>query len=130
MKANKVRKVFIVDDDKVYHEIIKHELRGIKNIQVQTFSSAEECLEYMSEKPDLVILDYYLNSDVPTNMTGHEALNVFQSSTYTPNVIFISSDLNEGLLDQYWQHRSIDFVLKNQIGSDLLVHKARYYLNQ
>ena len=51
-------KVFIIDDNPMYREVISNELKEISNLEISTFSSAESCLKNMDENPALIILDF------------------------------------------------------------------------
>ena len=50
-------KIFVVEDDKLYQEVVRLALlrQGYENVQL--FSSAEECLPSLSNKPDVMLLD-------------------------------------------------------------------------
>jgi FixJ family two-component response regulator len=114
MKKNKM--VFIVDDDVFYSEILKQELSKLKDVEIETFVSAEDCLLNLNRKPNLIILDFYLDSDNPANMTGHEAIGKIFSSQKDVKVLFVSGTHNETLLEEYKKYRAVDFVLKAQDG--------------
>lgn len=123
------KKVFVVDDSLVYTEILRHELNVLKNIHVTTFSSAEECFTKLKENPNLIILDFYLDGENPNNMSGHDALNALQKIDNCPEVLFVSSERNEGLLEEYKNFRNVDFLLKTSTGTEQIVQKVKEKLN-
>ena len=122
--------VFIVDDSPIYREVLRHELSEFKNLHVQTFSSAEECLAKMYEKPELVILDFYLNGENKDNMTAHQAIKKMRELEVVPKILLISSERNEGLLEEYLNYRNIDFVLKTGEGTKNIANRIKQNLNQ
>jgi len=122
--------VFIVDDSPIYREVLRHELSEFKNLQVQTFSSAEECLAKMYEKPELVILDFYLNGENKDNMTAHHAIKKMRELKVVPKILLISSERNEGLLEEYLNYRNVDFVLKTGEGTKNIANRIKHTLNQ
>ncbi|NQY67745.1 MAG: response regulator [Flavobacteriales bacterium] len=129
MTNKKKKKIFIVDDDNIYLEFIKHELSEVSNIEIETFQSAEKCLENMYKKPQLIILDYNLDSIYKDNISGHNALSILQKRKPQPEIIYISSSSNEGLLEEYQRYRKIDFVLKTNEGSKFLIPTVLRKLN-
>ncbi|NQY09421.1 MAG: response regulator [Flavobacteriales bacterium] len=128
MKTFNKKTVFIVDDDVVYLEIMKHELRNLEEVKIETFSSAESCLEQMYKEPQVIILDYYLDSVNKNNMTGHKALEFFQGENPRPQILFISSKINRGLLEEYQKYRNVDFIIKTPDGSRYLLSKVKKLL--
>ena len=84
----KTKCIHIIDDDKVMLDILKHQLETIENVEIKTFSSAESCLNEMIEKPDLVILDFYLDSENAENINGHEALGILRDKFSDINFSF------------------------------------------
>jgi len=107
------RKIFIIDDDKVMLETLKFQLEEIDNVEIKVFPSAESCFREMKEKPDLVLLDFYLDSENPKNMTGHDALRIFKNRFSDLNILFISREINMELLEMYRKYRSINYILKD-----------------
>ncbi|MBL4709299.1 MAG: response regulator [Flavobacteriales bacterium] len=101
-------------------EIQKEMLGTISGIDISTFNSAESCLEAIHQQPDLIILDYYLDSINPKNMNGHAALKKFREASSKSKILFISSKINEGLLEEYQKYRAVDFVLKDQHGGEAI----------
>ena len=53
-------KVFIVEDDTMFGELIKMKLEENHLLDVMLFRSGEEMLGEFHNQPDIVILDYFL----------------------------------------------------------------------
>lgn len=53
-------KIFVVEDDEWYSELISYNLLLDENHVVEKFSSGQECLKRLKENPDIVTLDYRL----------------------------------------------------------------------
>ena len=124
------RKVFIVDDSPLYREVISNELKEISNIEVSTYSSAENCMENMDENPALIILDFYLDGENPGNMNGHFAMQQFRKFKKSPQILFVSSIQNEELLMEYSEYRNVDFILKSELGTDRTTRKIEEKLSE
>jgi two-component system OmpR family response regulator len=124
------RKVFIVDDSALYREVISNELKQISNIEISTYSSAENCLKNMDQDPALIILDFYLDGENSENMNGHFAMQQFRKLNKCPQILFVSSILNEELLMEYSQHRDVDFILKSELGKNRTTRKIEEKLSE
>lgn len=83
--------IFIVDDNKVYLNLMKHSLAR-ENFNVMTFTSGEECLNYLELNPDLIILDYHLNSVNPYAMNGDEVSKIIQKELPKTEMVIVSAD--------------------------------------
>jgi two-component system, OmpR family, response regulator len=64
MKNSTELSVFLVDDDKMFLTSLAHQLKTMfkSKTKIQAFTTGEECLKHLNENPDIIILDYYLNS--------------------------------------------------------------------
>ncbi len=47
--------IFIVEDNPVYNKLITNYLQSKKFNRIESFSSGEECLKRIGEKPDIII---------------------------------------------------------------------------
>ena len=80
-------KIFIADDDQMYLQALGYNLKKHTNYKIYCFKSGEECLKNMNLKPDLILLDYYLNEDKPDALNGIETLKKIKR--ISPNTIII-----------------------------------------
>lgn len=126
MKTPTKKKIVVIDDDLLFLEILKFQLDEVQEAEIETYTSAEKCLEEMQEQPDLVILDYNLGNG--SQMTGHAALGQFQELDSAPPILFISGKINEGLLEDYEKYRSVDFMLKDDITESSIKQRISHLL--
>lgn len=93
IELNKDREItiFIVDDNKVYLKLLKHSLKR-KNFTILTFTTGEECLNYLELEPDLVILDYHLDGVNPYAQKGDKISELITQKLPDTETILISSD--------------------------------------
>ncbi len=66
--------VFLVDDDNFFLELIKDSISSIKDLNIVSFSNAEDCVAQLDKKPQVIFLDYFLNKNNPSAMNGIDAL--------------------------------------------------------
>ena len=129
MKKEAIRKVVVIEDDKVCGEIVKQELNRLAKVEVVLFSSAEECFSKMKQQPELIILDFFLGTNGSQNMNGHEALNQIRTNNSDQKVLFISTVSEIDLLEQYKVYRSVDYIEKSCLGTGRMIEKVKCQLS-
>lgn len=107
-------KVFLVDDDMVFLRALKNVVAGIDDrIEVFTFSTGEECIQNLKQNPAIVILDYYLDSQLYDAMNGIKALKKIKQISPETNVIMLSAQSNIDVALDTIKYKAYDYVLKN-----------------
>jgi len=94
MEIGKPKKIFIVDDDTMLTETLKDWLTRKIPHQVFTFDTGEACLQHLFENPDVVVLDYYLNTVSKDAANGMEILKEIKKYNPAIHVILLSSQEN------------------------------------
>lgn len=96
MKKTNQKTIFIVEDNKVFTLALKADIESaFKNmpINIQSFETGEECMEkFKDENPQIVILDYNLNSQYPDAVDGIKVLDWIKKSNSETNVIMLTGD--------------------------------------
>ena len=128
MKKETLKRIFVIEDDRFFGEVVKQELSKLKQVVVEVFSSAEECMGKMNEAPELIILDFALHKGEVDHMNGHEALNHFRTNNAAQKVLFVSGKSDLGLLEQYKVFRSVDYIEKSDACIRRMVEKVKYQL--
>lgn len=99
VKEKNQYKVFVVEDSDVYRTLLVEFISKIKNsvnghktdYVIHSFSSGEECLENLHLKPDVVVLDYYLDSGgYLKNMNGLALLKKLRQLSPLTEVVVLS----------------------------------------
>lgn len=87
------RVIFIVEDNEVYSKALKTFIeRNIPNIkEVKCFGIGEMCLTEMHRKPDIVIVDYFLNSQFTVAYDGLEIIKRIKAQNMQTKIIVLSS---------------------------------------
>ena len=78
MDFSKPKKIFIVDDDTMLTEALKDYLTRNVPHDVLIFNTGEECLKHLNEDPDIIVLDFHLNSVQKDAANGMEILQVIK----------------------------------------------------
>jgi DNA-binding NtrC family response regulator len=82
--------IFIVEDNSLYSYYLNEILKEEGNYRITTFETAEECIKALDTKPDLVILDYYLNK----GMNGMDFFGIVHEKYPKIPVIILSNQEN------------------------------------
>ena len=83
------------------------------NFTVKTFATGEDCLNSLDENPDFIILDYYLDSEVPGAKNGLEILQAIKKADEDVRVIMLSSQEHYGVALQTIAKGAIYYVIKD-----------------
>lgn len=105
--------IFIVDDDQMYLKSLELQFNQNPNLKVQTFLSGEACMEKISLKPDVVILDYILNSSNKEAMDGLNTLIEVKNASVGTQVIMLSSTESIEVATNSLKLGAFDYVVKN-----------------
>jgi two-component system, OmpR family, response regulator len=110
-----VRHMFVIDDDPIQAEMIKDYMNDRYLFEVKTFPSGEDAMPYITDlKPEIVILDYHLNSQKPTAQNGIEVLKQIKTqSPKTSTVMFTGEDKLE-IATSSMQNGAYDYVVKGE----------------
>lgn len=106
--------IFLVDDDKMFLKSLEHSLQHKlkNNILIRSFLTGEECLESLYQKPDIVVLDYMLNSNYPKAMDGIEVLRKIKQADPDTTVIMISGQKKIGVAVEALKYGAFNYVPK------------------
>ncbi len=107
-------KVFLVDDDALFLKSLKIEFLEHAGFAIETYATGELCMKSLSHNPDVIILDYQLNSIEKDAMNGMETLDKIKS--YNPDipVVMLSSQDKIDVAINCMHHRAFDYVVKSE----------------
>lgn len=121
--ADKELVVFVVDDNKVYLNLLKNLIKS-KKITVHAFSSGEECLRCLELEPDLIILDYHLDGVNPNAKKGDVIAELIHEKLPSAEIVIISSDQKFKLLMQLKTAFTKNIVYKDRNAPDVIRSKV------
>ena len=112
-EENKV-KIFLVDDDTVYLKSLQIDFLHHGNFSIETFVTGELCIDNLSHKPDLVILDYHLDGTKKDAINGIETLDKIKAYDPEITVIILSSQDKIEVAVDCMHHKATDYVVKSE----------------
>ena len=110
---NTSKNIFVVDDDKMFATMLADHLEEQGRYTITTFGTGEECLEHLGEIPDVIILDYYLDSNVPGAKNGLEILQAIHKNAPDQKVIMLSAQEHYGVALQTIASGAVQYVIKD-----------------
>lgn len=101
-------KFFIVDDDVFIASVYEQYLKNIDYTDVTCYTSGEDCLDSLVQKPDIIFLDYNMD-----DLNGFEVLKKIKR--YNPNiyVVIISGQEDINVAVEALKHGAFDYLVKN-----------------
>jgi DNA-binding NtrC family response regulator len=114
MANSDVRKVFLVDDDPMHLQMLKDHLSSKFNIDITTFSTGEDCLANLDKDPDVIVLDYYLNSVEKSAANGIEILKKIKARKPETEVVMMSGQEKIEIAVETMACGAFDYVIKNE----------------
>jgi len=110
---NKI-KLFLVDDDALFLKSLEIEFKEHSNFTIETYATGELCIENLSHKPDVIILDYYLDGIDQTAMNGLETLDKIKAFNQDIPVVMLSSQDKIDVAIKCMHHKAFDYVVKSE----------------
>ena len=114
MEFAKPKKIFIVDDDQMLTEALSDFLTRKVAHHISIYSTGEECMQHISKNPDVVILDYYMNSVKKDAATGLEVLEAIRKYLPSTRFIMLSSQESYGIAAQTIQKGAEYYIIKDE----------------
>ena len=112
-KENKI-KLFLVDDEVLFLKLLEVEFLDHGDFSIETFVSGEDCIANLSNKPDVIILDYMLDGTNVNAMNGIDTLDKILAFDPTIPVIILSAQDSIEVAVNCMHHHAIDYVVKSE----------------
>ena len=93
MSRKMVKKVFVVDDDEMMALALEDYLTRNTLHEIHLFTTGEECIRNLRLQPDVIVLDYNLNSVQKEAANGMKILEAIKKlNKQIPVILFSSQD--------------------------------------
>ncbi len=113
MKTKPKTKIFLVDDDSFFLKSLEIDFLQDAEFNIETYRTGELCLENLSNKPDVVILDYHLYGIQRNAMNGIETLDKIKAYNEGITVIVLSSQDKIEVAVNCMHHKAFDYIVKS-----------------
>ena len=120
--------VFIVDDSYASRAVLEnylHKLPSFKKeekptLSIHCFESGEECLKNMNLKPDIVVLDFYLDDQNPNALDGLSVLKQIKAIRKATEVVIMSNQQNVIITSELFHQGAADYISKEHACNSLV----------
>jgi DNA-binding NtrC family response regulator len=106
--------LFLVDDDALFLKSLEIEFAEYTESAIETFATGEKCLENIKQNPDVIILDYHLNSVDINAINGLETLDRIKKINMQIPVIMLSSQDKIEVAVNCMKHQAFDYIVKSE----------------
>lgn len=111
---SKIKNIFIVDDDEMLTMMLTDHLSRYPTFSIKSFATGEECLENLYLEPDIIILDFNLNSVDEKAANGLQILQKIKREIPSVKVIMYSSQEQYGIALQTIGKGAVEYVIKDK----------------
>jgi len=115
--AKKLSSVFIVEDNAVQRSMLSDHLSKYPKLKIREFSSGDSCLKELIsgnvEEPELVLMDYFLESSFGTSKDGLETLTKLKEIFPDTDVVMLTSVENQKIIDLAKKKGALDYIVKS-----------------
>ena len=112
--SNTTKKIFVVDDDEMLSMALEDYLERNSDHEVHLFNTGEECLEHLEEQPDIIILDYNLNSVKKDAADGLIILEAIKKLNDNVKIVMLSSQTATWIVVQTIKMGAAEYVVKDE----------------
>jgi two-component system response regulator AtoC len=102
------KKVFLVEDDEIFTFLVQNRLEQMAGIELHTFQVGQDALQRLSEKPDVVFLDYSL----PV-MDGLDVLKNIKDDNDSIRVVMLSGMEHQKIVEECLEAGAEAFIQKD-----------------
>lgn len=124
MKKIEKKVVYIIDDQAIYAEIMKENLKS-REAKVYTFVSGEDALTSTAPSPDVVVLDYELDDGSQVNENGIAVLRKLKNKFPEVEVVMLSGHEDVRIATTSIKFGAYDYVVKNENAAINLKNRVR-----
>ena len=110
---NKIR-LFLIDDDALFLRLLELEFLEHGDFIIETFTTGESAIANLLHKPDVVILDYFLEGTDGYAMNGLETLDNIKDYNKAIPIVMLSSQDKIYVAVNCMRHGAFDYVVKSE----------------
>jgi two-component system OmpR family response regulator len=114
MKNENKIKLFLVDDDALYLKKLEIEFKHHSEYETTTYATGELCIKDLDQDPDVIILDYELNSIDNNAMNGIDTLDKIKAFNPDIPVVMLSAQDKIDIAVSCMHHKAFDYVVKSE----------------
>lgn len=108
------KKIFVVDDDEMLSMALEDYLERNTDYEIHLFNTGEDCLDHLQDQPDIIVLDYNLNSVKKDAANGLEILEAIKKLNDNIKIVMLSSQDATWIVVQTVKMGASEYVVKDE----------------
>jgi DNA-binding NtrC family response regulator len=108
------RFIFLVDDEPIQNEMLKDYISDRFQYKIKTYESGEAAMKDMHLNPEIVVLDFHLNSHLPDAQNGVEVLKRIKEQYPAVQVVMLSGQDKLEVAVDSMKYGAYDYVIKGE----------------
>jgi len=120
MKSTTKNLIFLVDDDQICSMMAANRLSKIDNVEIKVFTTGEDMLQELELNPNLLVLDYNLNSNDINAMDGKGVMEALMRKNKNFPIILLSGQKDIGTAVDLLKFNASDYISKGEGDLDKL----------
>lgn len=106
--------IFLIDDEPIQNEMLKDYISERYGYKIKTYGSGEDALKDMHLQPDIIVLDFHLNSHLPNAENGVEVLKRIKAVHPAGQVVMLSGQDKLEVAVDSMKYGAYDYVIKGE----------------
>lgn len=114
-KPKKLNSIYIIEDNPVERTMLVDYLGKYPNLTIKEFANGDLCVKDIvisKTTPDLILLDYFLDSEITTSKDGLEILTRLKEISPSSEVIMFTSIDNERINELARKKGAMNYIVK------------------
>ncbi len=120
--------IFFIDDDKMILNLLEYTFQSRQDYDVICYQTGEECLENMTQKPSLIVLDHVLAGMGDNTLNGMETLLEIRKVDKDVPVVILTGQGDESLLTKFMEAGASRYLTKDDFFIDSLIETIQQVL--
>jgi len=120
MSRDSQLRIFVVEDNDFYRELLKYNLSLVPEYEVSTFATGKELLNRLHEHPQVITLNYSL-----PDYNGDELLKKIRAQLPDVPVVVISNQEDVRTAVELMRNGAYEYITKDEDTRDHLLHVIR-----
>lgn len=113
--ASKMDKyIFLVDDEPLQNEMLKNYISERFEYTIKSYTNGEDAIRDLSLVPDVVVLDYHLNSNISDAKNGVDILKELKRLAPDTHVIMLTGQDDLQVAVDIMKYGAFDYVIKSE----------------
>jgi two-component system OmpR family response regulator len=122
--------IFFVDDDKMMLNLMEYTFKCREGFEVKSYFSGEDCINNLSLKPTLIVLDYYMGSNGQNSLSGLDTLKKIRENGVDTPVIILSREKNKETINEFIRFGAQKYVVKDDYFIDTLIETIEKHFTE